>query len=87
LPGKEPWWITIILGLAFAVVYYVVFRFFIKKFNLMTPGREQDNGENKEKTGQTGDLAYNVLGALGGEKNIAHLGRLYHPFTCICSFH
>ncbi|WP_077319851.1 glucose-specific PTS transporter subunit IIBC [Virgibacillus proomii] len=73
LPGKEPWWITIILGLAFAVVYYVVFRFFIKKFNLMTPGREQDNGENKEKTGQTGDLAYNVLGALGGEKNIAHL--------------
>ena len=28
------------IGLAFAAIYYSVFLFFIKKFNLQTPGRE-----------------------------------------------
>ncbi|MEU2455594.1 PTS transporter subunit EIIC [Streptomyces sp. NPDC012765] len=31
-----------IVGLCFAVVYYVIFRFAITKFNLPTPGRESD---------------------------------------------
>ncbi|MCX5147531.1 PTS transporter subunit EIIC [Streptomyces sp. NPDC048550] len=31
-----------VVGLCFAVVYYVVFRFAITKFNLPTPGRESD---------------------------------------------
>src|SRR5690625_7913574 len=41
LPGKEPWYLTILLVIIFAVIYYFLFRFFIKKFNLMTPGREK----------------------------------------------
>ncbi|WP_328538521.1 PTS transporter subunit EIIC [Streptomyces sp. NBC_00344] len=35
-------WLVIPIGLCFAVVYYVVFRFVITKFNVMTPGREPD---------------------------------------------
>ncbi len=35
-------WLIIPIGLVFAVVYYVVFRFAITKFNLPTPGRETD---------------------------------------------
>ncbi|MEU6772846.1 PTS transporter subunit EIIC [Streptomyces sp. NPDC046759] len=35
-------WLLIPVGLAFAVVYYVVFRFAITKFNLPTPGREPE---------------------------------------------
>ncbi|MFJ4922163.1 PTS transporter subunit EIIC [Streptomyces sp. NPDC088725] len=35
-------WLIIPLGLAFAVVYYVVFRFAIVKFDLKTPGREPE---------------------------------------------
>ncbi|MET9652681.1 MULTISPECIES: PTS transporter subunit EIIC [unclassified Streptomyces] len=35
-------WMIIPIGLVFAVVYYVVFRFAIQKFNLPTPGREPD---------------------------------------------
>ncbi|MET9533846.1 PTS transporter subunit EIIC [Streptomyces sp. NPDC006649] len=35
-------WLIIPIGLCFAVVYYVVFRFVITKFNVMTPGREPD---------------------------------------------
>ncbi|MEV6178986.1 PTS transporter subunit EIIC [Streptomyces sp. NPDC052015] len=35
-------WLIIPIGLVFAVVYYVVFRFAITKFNLPTPGREPE---------------------------------------------
>ncbi|MET8175965.1 PTS transporter subunit EIIC [Streptomyces clavifer] len=40
-------WLIIPIGLAFAVVYYVVFRFAITKFNLQTPGREPDELEEQ----------------------------------------
>ncbi|MBS3681583.1 glucose-specific PTS transporter subunit IIBC [Ornithinibacillus massiliensis] len=72
LPGKEPWWLAIIVGVGFGVLYYFLFRFFIKKFNLMTPGREEVE-ETTESKGEAGDLAYNVLEAMGGQGNIAHL--------------
>ncbi|MFF9685964.1 PTS transporter subunit EIIC [Streptomyces sp. NPDC014623] len=35
-------WMLVLVGLCFAAVYYVVFRFAITKFNLPTPGRESD---------------------------------------------
>ncbi|WP_093800667.1 PTS transporter subunit EIIC [Streptomyces sp. Wb2n-11] len=35
-------WMIIPIGLAFAVIYYTVFRFAIVKFNLTTPGREPE---------------------------------------------
>ncbi|MEL5959663.1 PTS transporter subunit EIIC [Streptomyces sp. CLV115] len=35
-------WMLVLVGLCFAVIYYVVFRFAITKFNLPTPGRESD---------------------------------------------
>ncbi|MCM2419582.1 MULTISPECIES: PTS transporter subunit EIIC [unclassified Streptomyces] len=35
-------WLIIPIGLCFAVIYYVVFRFAITKFNLTTPGREPE---------------------------------------------
>ena len=36
-------WLIIPVGLCFAVVYYVVFRFVITKFDLPTPGREPED--------------------------------------------
>ncbi|WP_226086415.1 glucose-specific PTS transporter subunit IIBC [Mesobacillus sp. S13] len=68
-------WIVIPVGLVFAVIYYFGFRFAIRKFNLMTPGREEveeDEVEGSAK-GQTSDLPYEVLEAMGGKENIAHL--------------
>ncbi|WP_405789086.1 PTS transporter subunit EIIC [Streptomyces sp. NBC_00029] len=35
-------WLIIPIGLAFAVVYYAIFRFAITKFDIPTPGRESD---------------------------------------------
>ncbi|MFF9685963.1 PTS transporter subunit EIIC [Streptomyces sp. NPDC014623] len=40
-------WLIIPIGLCFAVLYYVVFRFAITKFNLQTPGREPVEEEEK----------------------------------------
>ncbi|WP_405677940.1 PTS transporter subunit EIIC [Streptomyces sp. NBC_01511] len=39
--ATNPWGLALV-GLCFAAVYYVVFRFAIVKFNLPTPGRETD---------------------------------------------
>ncbi|MER6999891.1 PTS transporter subunit EIIC [Streptomyces sp. NPDC000410] len=39
--ASNPWGLALV-GLCFAAVYYVVFRFAITKFNLPTPGRESD---------------------------------------------
>lgn len=68
-------WIVIPVGLAFAVVYYFGFRFAIRTFNLKTPGRELEEEENQAPTGKagSGDLATNILDAMGGKGNIAHL--------------
>ena len=73
LPGKEAWWLTILVGLVFAVIYYFLFRFMILKFNLLTPGREKDEDGAGNGKGKAGDLAENILGAMGGADNIANL--------------
>ena len=61
------------IGLAFFVIYYVVFRFVITKFNLKTPGREDDNTE--EMNIELGDADYAAMAAailegLGGKENV-----------------
>jgi glucose PTS system EIICBA or EIICB component len=64
-------WLVIPVGLVFAVIYYFGFRFAILKWNLMTPGREEDEVETVVV--QHDELPVAVLGALGGEKNIKDL--------------
>ncbi|WP_141434319.1 glucose-specific PTS transporter subunit IIBC [Bacillus sp. 03113] len=66
-------WIVIPVGLVFAVIYYFGFRFAIRKFNLKTPGREDEEKEEENSNAKGGDLAGNILEAMGGNGNIAHL--------------
>ena len=47
LPAAAKTWLIIPLGIAAFVVFYVVFRFAITKFDLKTPGREDDDTETK----------------------------------------
>ncbi|WP_068433990.1 PTS transporter subunit EIIC [Piscicoccus intestinalis] len=37
--------LLIVVGLVYAVIYYVLFRFAIRRWNLRTPGREEDGAE------------------------------------------
>lgn len=46
-------WLIIPIGLGFAVVYYVIFRFAITRFNLQTPGREPDEVEEEIESNLT----------------------------------
>lgn len=41
------WFMILLVGLVYAVVYYFLFLIIIKKFNLKTPGREDDDEEAK----------------------------------------
>ncbi len=45
--AKTHWIWIVIIGLIYAVVYYLVFSFMIKKFDYKTPGREADDEEPK----------------------------------------
>ncbi|EPK9870697.1 MULTISPECIES: N-acetylglucosamine-specific PTS transporter subunit IIBC [Serratia] len=77
------WYMLIPQGLVFFVIYYVVFRFTIKKFNLMTPGRELavagdetdgydvnvDSNAGKDEN-ETTTLARRYVGAIGGSDNL-----------------
>jgi glucose-specific phosphotransferase system IIBC component len=76
IPNRTAWWLVIPVGLVFAVVYYFGFRFIIRKWNLKTPGREDDEIEDKStvKTNLKGqEQAIEVLKALGGKENITDL--------------
>ena len=44
---KTSWLRIIPVGIVYFILYYVIFSFLIKKFNLKTPGREDDVGEVK----------------------------------------
>ncbi|MDU5105246.1 MULTISPECIES: N-acetylglucosamine-specific PTS transporter subunit IIBC [unclassified Clostridium] len=71
-PMAENPWMIIPIGLVFAVIYYVVFRIIITKFNLKTPGREDDDEltENTVINGDMNQLAKAYIEALGGRDNI-----------------
>lgn len=79
------WFTLILVGLVYAVIYYFLFTFMIIKFNLKTPGRDENEEETKlytkadyqergaAKGGAKSEIiekAPAVLAALGGEKNI-----------------
>jgi PTS system N-acetylglucosamine-specific IIC component len=41
-------WLLLIIGVIYGVIYYAVFTFVIKRWNLRTPGREDDGDEQLE---------------------------------------
>ena len=74
IPNRTRWWLVILVGLGFAVIYYFLFRFFIRKFDLKTPGREDDDiFDDMHNETVNDDLAAEILIALGGAGNINKL--------------
>lgn len=73
IPNRTPWYLAIVVGLVYAVIYYVVFRVLIRQFNLRTPGREDDSDNVSKADVKGAALAVSVLEALGGKENINNL--------------
>ncbi len=79
-PLAVNWYMLIFLGLIFFCLYYIIFRFVINKFNLMTPGREIINNcqsvDDYDKNITSSDKenitheAYQYLTAVGGTDNL-----------------
>lgn len=75
--AKTNWILEIPFGLAWACLYYFSFRFFITKFNIMTPGRGEEEvdaqGDATASVTTKSSLkndAIEIIKALGGKENI-----------------
>jgi PTS system N-acetylglucosamine-specific IIC component len=76
LPAAQKTWMIIPLGIAAFIVFYVVFRFAIVKFNLKTPGREDDDVDEttvKLANNNFTEVAKIILEGVGGKENVASI--------------
>ncbi len=87
--GKTNWIWIVIIGLLYALIYFFVFYFMIKKFNFKTPGREADDeetklytrkdlNERKEKNADKSSSSFDrvsalILKGLGGKANLSDI--------------
>ena len=76
LPAAAKTWMIIPLGIAAFIVFYLVFYFAITKFDLKTPGREDEDAEEAEKkitlaNNNYTEVASGVLKAIGGKANVS----------------
>ncbi len=83
--ARTNWIWIVIVGLFYAVVYYFLFYFLIKKFNFKTPGRELEGEETKlytradveaKKAGARSEADTTsalILKGLGGKANISDI--------------
>ncbi len=85
--AKTSWLNVVIVGIVYFIVYYFLFSFLIKKFNLKTPGREENaeeiklytradvnakKGDSKGGASTDGDpVSIMITKGLGGKKNIS----------------
>lgn len=79
-PLAVQWYFLIPLGLVFFVIYYLMFRFTIIKFDLLTPGRKlavagscadgQDTNISSPKNQNVSELARQYIAAIGGSENL-----------------
>lgn len=82
LPGvtgtDNNWYWVIFVGIFYAVIYYILFRWFILKYDIPTPGRggaalkmmsKSDYRDAKENVSNE-DITSNIIEALGGVDNI-----------------
>ncbi|EKO3569891.1 PTS transporter subunit EIIBC [Vibrio metschnikovii] len=74
-PLAVQWYMLIVQGFVFFVIYYVVFRTVILKFGLKTPGREDDDEAVSSVKGsqESSELAKQYLEVLGGHENLSNI--------------
>ena len=76
LPAANNYWVIIPMGIAAFVLFYVIFKFAITKFDLKTPGREDDQ-EGELKIELANDdftaMAEIILEGVGGKENVTSI--------------
>ena len=84
-PAAQNIWLLVLQGLAFAVLYYFMFRFVIVKWNMRTPGRMKDADFEAEQAANLTDgdggtqgaagtaRAEQLIAAFGGRENLVNV--------------
>ncbi len=76
LPAAHNYWVIIPTGIAAFIVFFLVFEVAIKKFDLKTPGREDDQEAELSIELANNDytaMAQIILEGMGGKENIVEL--------------
>ncbi len=77
LPAAAKTWLIIPLGIAAFIVFYLVFRFAITKWDLKTPGREDEDLEAEMSATLANNdytaVAAKILEGLGGKDNVTSI--------------
>jgi PTS system D-glucosamine-specific IIC component len=82
--AKTSWIWVVIVGIGYFVVYYLLFTFLIKKFDLKTPGRDDSEevklyrrsdleAKKNAQNGEVDELSAMICQGLGGKKNISDI--------------
>ncbi len=71
-PMAQNVWLIIPIGIVTAIIFYLVFRFAITKFDLKTPGREDDIDDSAVSLANNNytEVAAIILEGLGGKGNV-----------------
>lgn len=72
-PVANQWWMLLVLGVVFFVLYFVIFYFLIGWLNLKTPGRGDDEEEGPSAITSDSEfsaIAEKIIAGLGGAANI-----------------
>ncbi|WP_444684467.1 N-acetylglucosamine-specific PTS transporter subunit IIBC [Alkalicoccus luteus] len=79
MPLAQQPYMLIVQGLVFAAIYYFLFRFLIIKFDLKTPGRQEETGTEETSAGEEdadselSAQSARIIAGLGGAANIASI--------------
>lgn len=69
---QTKWLLNVVIGLIYAMIYFFVFKWAIVKFNIKTPGREDETDEVVD-TDEVTELGNGIKDALGGKENILEI--------------
>lgn len=70
---SQRWWLVLVIGPIYSVIYYAVFRAAIHWLNLKTPGREDEPVTENTGAKTAGGRSLDLVLAFGGRKNIINL--------------
>ncbi len=70
---SQRWWLVLVIGPIYSVIYYAVFRAAIHWLDLKTPGREDETVTETTGAKGTGGRSLELVLAFGGRENISNL--------------
>lgn len=73
------WYLIPVIGSVFFIIYYLVFDYIIKKYDVKTPGREEEQAEDilKNTTLAKDEILEIILMSIGGKDNIVSIDNCF----------